>query len=323
MIIKQIPVIEHQIKEIGENVRLRISELNIENQVATEDTVKFLKEIRAELNKEYSNYENDRKELKKAYMSPYDEFDILYKTEIANEYTKADELLKNKVASVELRIKEDKKNEVEIYFKELCIADNIEFVTFDKIGLKIGLSETLKKLKEQTNEYVLKVKDDLTLINSLPEAVEILVEYKKTLNASKAITEIQERHKQLKIEKERKHLEKCRQRQSLLRSNFFVYRDVTQTFEYNDDIFITKQEVEELDDVEYLAKYNDCLNRIEALKTPIQVVEAPKVVSVPVVNESEPAVKLVTSSFEVTGTLQQLKQLAEYMKSNNINFKSI
>ena len=79
--------------------------------VATEDTAKSLKTLRATLNKEFADYEFQRKTIKSGVLSPYDEFEAVYKTEIAEKYNMALNTLKDKIASVEDGIKEEKKSE--------------------------------------------------------------------------------------------------------------------------------------------------------------------------------------------------------------------
>ena len=98
--------------------------MDIENQIATIDTVKSLKNLRAELNKELAEFESQRKFIKQGILKPYDEFETTYKTEIAIKYNNAISTLKDKIAEVENKIKADKKVKIETYFKELCILKN-------------------------------------------------------------------------------------------------------------------------------------------------------------------------------------------------------
>jgi hypothetical protein len=60
---------------IGKEVSARIETLNIENQLATSDTVKALKEMRAQLNKEAIEFETQRKAVKSGIMQPYNDFE--------------------------------------------------------------------------------------------------------------------------------------------------------------------------------------------------------------------------------------------------------
>ena len=61
----------------------------------------------------------------------------------------------------------------------------------------------MKSLKEQAKSFVDRVSDDLALIDTQEHKAEILVEYKKTLNVSAAITAVTNRHIAIKREQER------------------------------------------------------------------------------------------------------------------------
>lgn len=90
-----------------------------------------------------------------------------------------------------------KRNAVEKYFNEYCQFLKVDFVKFEQVGLNITLGISDKKLQEQTKDFLDKVNDDLTLIDSQEHKEEILIEYKKNLNASQSITMIVNRYKEL------------------------------------------------------------------------------------------------------------------------------
>ena len=114
----QNPVIKQNLKEVGKSVTERLEKLNINGQVATVDTIKVLKDLRAQLNKELAEFENQRKFVKEGVMSPYNEFEDLYKTEISEKYKDAVNALKYKIAFVEDKIKAEKRDNVKEYFNE-------------------------------------------------------------------------------------------------------------------------------------------------------------------------------------------------------------
>ena len=59
----QSPIIKHDLLSIGANVTKRIDELNVENLVVTVDTIKSMKSLRAELNKEAKEFGDMRYDL--------------------------------------------------------------------------------------------------------------------------------------------------------------------------------------------------------------------------------------------------------------------
>ena len=156
----QSPIIKHDLISVGANVSKRIEELNVENLVATNDTIKSMKSLRAELNKEAKEFEEQRKAVKDAVNSPYDEFKKVYDIEVIGKYTKAISTLKTKIGVHEIKIKEAKQANIERYFKELCLSEKIDFLKFSQLNLKIDLSTSEKKYKDFCNEFVLKVQEE-------------------------------------------------------------------------------------------------------------------------------------------------------------------
>ena len=322
----QSPVIQHALKEAGKQVTTRINELNLENLVATEDTVKSLKELRAELNKELNGYELQRKNIKEAVSAPYVEFEGVYKAEISEKYKAADETLKDKINGFEMKIKTEKRNSLISYFKELCEFNNIDFLTFERMNLDINLSTSEKKYKEQILEFVNQVAEDLALIETETYAAEILIEYKNTLKASAAIANIRTRKEQERIEQQRILANRIQQRIDSLTSLAFVYSDLTKTYRYINDaeIFIKYSDIEILDNSEWTKKYIELENTVKAIQK--QAVSAPKVETKSATVQPKPEQKqeeIFVATFEVSGTHAELTNLKNFLIENNYNYKNI
>jgi len=203
IVLKQAPVIQHKLEEAGKQVTERIESLNIDSLVATEESLKSLKEMRAELNKELKKFEEQRKAVKQGVNKPYQKFEQVYKDQISDKYTGAVDKLKEKIGSVEMKLKEQKRNELIEYFDDFCASEKIDFLKFINTGIEVNLSTSTKKYKEQIQEFIERVKSDLALIKTDEYATEILVEYKKTLNASQAITNVRTRKQAEKEETEK------------------------------------------------------------------------------------------------------------------------
>lgn len=203
IVLKQAPVIQHKLEDVGKQVTERIEFLNIDSLVATEETLKSLKALRAELNKDLKEFEEQRKFVKNGVNKPYLEFEAIYKTEISEKYTSAVDKLKDKIGSVEMKLKEQKRNELIEYFSQYCASENIDFLKFTNTGIEVNLSTSIKKYKEQIHKFIERVKSELTLIDSEEHSTEILVEYKKTLNVSQAITNVRYRKQAEKEEAEK------------------------------------------------------------------------------------------------------------------------
>lgn len=199
--IKQLPIIVEQLQTIKADVTTRVD--NALSLACTEETVKAVKQAKSDLNKEFKDWETRRSEVKKAIMSPYEQFEAVYKDCITDVFKKADTELKGKIAEVENGVKERKAAEVRAYFDEYAQSKNIDFLSFEMSGIKVNLSDSLKKLKESAKAFIDRVSDDLNLIGTQEHSTEILVEYKRLLNVSAAITTVVDRYKAIEIEKER------------------------------------------------------------------------------------------------------------------------
>ena len=200
IIVKQLPVIEERLKKVSEAVEQKIKETL--SLVCNEETVKAIKTVRAELNREFCSLEAERKNAKTKVLEPYQQFEAVYKEYIADQYTAADRILKQRINEVEDKLKEEKRDEVKAYFNEYCASKNIGFVSFEQSGIQITLSQSMKGLKKKAKDWIDKIYDDLALIRTQEHKDEILFEYKKTLNVTDAFSAVTERQKALAKAKE-------------------------------------------------------------------------------------------------------------------------
>nr|DAP16351.1 MAG TPA: Protein of unknown function (DUF1351) [Caudoviricetes sp.] len=209
IVVKQLPIIVEQLQEVKAEVTAKVEQAL--SLVCTEDTVKDVKKVRSDLNKELKDYEECRKAVKKAIMTPYEQFEAVYKDCISDTYKKADTELKGKIDSVENELKEQKKAEVKGYFDEYLTVTGIDFVTFENANINVTLSASMKSLKEQAKAFVDKIVDDLNLIDTQEHKDEILYEYKQSLNVSNAITTVANRYKAIEEAKAREEERKARE----------------------------------------------------------------------------------------------------------------
>ena len=199
IIIKQLPQIEEHLKELSIEVDKKVE--NAKGLICTEENVKTIKQVRADLNKEFKEVEKQRKAVKEQVLAPYMQFEEVYKQYISDKYKSADIDLKQKVDSVESELKTKKEQEVKDYFEEYKTANNIDFITYEQARINVTLSASMKSLKEQAKSFIDKIADDLNLIETQEHKAEILVEYKQTLNVSNAITTVTNRFKAIEEEK--------------------------------------------------------------------------------------------------------------------------
>ena len=201
IIVKQLPQIEEHLKELSAEIDKKVE--SAKSLVCTEESVKTIKQVRADLNKEFKELEMQRKNVKEQILAPYMQFEEVYKTYISEKYKSADVDLKTKIDNTENELKAQKEQEIKDYFEEYKTANDIDFVTFEQANMNVTLTASKKSLKEQAKAFIDKIVDDLKLIEIQECKGEILVEYKQNLNVSRAIQEVANRHKLLEEEKKR------------------------------------------------------------------------------------------------------------------------
>lgn len=209
--VTQLPIIVEQLHEVKAEVTAKVEQAL--SLVCTEDTVKDVKKVRSDLNKELKDYEERRKAVKTAIMKPYNDFEEIYKDCISDTYKKADTELKGKIDSVENELKAQKTAEVKAYFNEYLQGRGIDFVTFESTHINVTLSASMKSLKEQAKAFVDKIVDDIVLLrfNTQEHKDEIFYEYKQSLNVSNAITTVTNRYKAIEEAKAKEEERKARE----------------------------------------------------------------------------------------------------------------
>lgn len=290
--VQQLPVIVYErLESVGQEIDKRIAALDLDKQLVTEDTKKAVKDTRAMLNKELKDFEEQRKRIKEQVIAPYEAFEKAYNTFIKVKYEKADSILKVKIDEFDKRLKADKEARIRAYFTELCQANNIDFLPFERLCLNIRLNDSDKSLKDIVNTNIDNVVKSLEFIESLNDPdeykAEILADYKQTLNVTTAIRNAQYRKQQREAELQRLEAQKAAAEQARLAA-------------------------------EARAKEVAPLKAPEEVPAPaIQEAPAPPQ-EVPAPDPQEVTPDLIVTSFTVQGTMEQLRALKAYILSNNI-----
>lgn len=200
----QLPIIAEQLRSLKEGVDKQVSEAMA--LVCTEETVQTVKAVRSNLNKQFQTLEEQRKAVKKAVLGPYEQFEAIYRECVSDSFKLADAALKRKIGDVESEMKQRCEDGLREYFSELCAAEHVEWLTYDRAGIAVDMAsakaKTPKKLREQITGFVTGVSRGVNLIVSMDDAEEIMVEFKRTLDAAEAISIVQERHQRMQAEKE-------------------------------------------------------------------------------------------------------------------------
>ena len=289
--VQQLPVIVYErLESVGQEIDKRIAALDLDKQLVTEDTKKAVKDTKVMLKKELEDFEKQRKRIKEQVVAPYEAFEKAYNSFIKVKYEKADGILKVKIDEFDRKLKADKEARIRAYFTELCQANNIDFLPFERLGLKIGLSDSDKSLKDIVNTNIDNVVKSLAMIESLNDPdeykAEILTDYKQTLDITTAIRNAQYRKQQREYELQRLEAQKAAAEQARLAA-------------------------------EARAKEVAPLQAPEEVPAPPQEVPAPPQ-EAPAPAPQEVVPNLMVTSFTVQGTMEQLKALKAYIISNNI-----
>lgn len=200
--------IKAQIKSVGEiesnmkEVKGYVENLNnyYKNISFTEETMKEAKDEKSKVNKFKKQVSDYRKNIIAEYNKPIKAFEDTAK-ETEKLLTETYNTINQQVANYENKQKEIKEQEIKDYFEEYRKANNIDFITYEQAKINVTLSASMKSLKEQAKSFIDKIADDLKLIETQEHKVEILVEYKQTLNVSQAITMVTNRFKAIEEEK--------------------------------------------------------------------------------------------------------------------------
>ena len=290
--VQQLPVIVYErLESVGQEIDKRIAALDLDKQLVTEDTKKAVKDTRAMLNKELKDFEEQRKRIKEQVVAPYEAFEKAYNSFIKVKYEKADGILKVKIDEFDKRLKADKEARIRAYFTELCQANNIDFLPFERLCLNIRLNDSDKSLKDIVNTNIDNVVKSLEFIESLTDPdeykAEVLADYKQTLDVMIAINNAKYRKQQREAELQRLEAQKARAEQARLAA-------------------------------EARAKEVAPLQAPEEVPPPaIQEAPAPPQ-EVPAPAPQEVTPDLIVTNFTVQGTMEQLRALKAYILSNNI-----
>ncbi len=185
--LKQEPIITYGlIEKISNEVRERIDALSIETLEPSEQALGQMKKLRAELNKEFEIFESQRKVVKDIVLRDYNVFESKYKAKIADQFKSADSKLKELVASVESKLLDEKIDRLKEFFNEV---NNFDFVTFEKLNLKVTRSMKDNDLRDQIQSSLDRISSDIDTIATMEHSDRILAKYQASLDLNSAISQ--------------------------------------------------------------------------------------------------------------------------------------
>ena len=173
------------IAENMDSVRSRLEGLvsKISSYPMDDDSLRKVKKLRADLRREFDQMEDQRMEVKKAIMKPYELANQKYKAYISGPYDAADKKLKEWVDGYQNGIKGKCEDSLRDYFNECCQSFGIDFLKFEDCGVDVDMAlarqKEPRKAMDRIYDYVQSVRNDLDVIGQMEDSCEILVEYKR------------------------------------------------------------------------------------------------------------------------------------------------
>lgn len=176
----QPPIITENLDSVRKNLEILLADIDTLPQ--NDDALKYVKQIRSGLSKDFERMENQRKAAKRQVMEPYEEANKKYQEYVAAPYMEADERLKNWVDKYQNGLKQKCFDTLKAYFDELCQSQNIDFLSFAHCGVVVDMAmarqKEPRKAMDQIYTYVMGVRSDLDTILKMEDAEEIMAEYR-------------------------------------------------------------------------------------------------------------------------------------------------
>jgi hypothetical protein len=184
------PVIIDNLVNIQQNLQALM--LDVSELPRNDESLKYVKQVRANLSKELEKMESQRKAAKKKALEPYERAEAKYKEYISTPYKEADAKLKEWVDSYQNELKDYCLNILREYFDELCQTHSIDFITFEQMGIVVDMAMARqaepRKAMEKIYNRIESIRSDMDLILKLDDAEEIMAEYRKTVDLSVAMS---------------------------------------------------------------------------------------------------------------------------------------
>lgn len=206
MYVVQLPIIAQRLEEIGADFSERINQAC--SLPVSEDTVRDIMKIRADITKEFRNLEEKRGGIKDAIMLPYEEFNMLYRQHITDVYRAGDARLKTAIDNVHRKLKQQKTDALLSWcYEYIATFENIPDIS----GLMhiwmptVNLTTSDKKLREAGKVNIDRIVSDLSIMKGMDNSVEAEW-WNNGCNLAKAISTVNDR-KRMVAEIERRKAE--------------------------------------------------------------------------------------------------------------------
>ena len=162
--LQQLPIIVERLHSVKADIEQRTAEAL--SLVCTEQTYKSVKDARAQLTKEFKEYEAQRIAVKDKILEPYAEFEKVYRECVTVPFQTADAELKRKITDVTSGIVSQKTDAVQEYYNELVEAAGIDWMDDLTYRPKVNMSDSVTALKKQAKAFVDGIVSDVAAIEA-------------------------------------------------------------------------------------------------------------------------------------------------------------
>lgn len=193
----QPPIIAENLGSVRKNLEMILADISTLPQ--NDDSLKYVKQVRASLSKDFEQMETQRKAVKKQVMGPYEQAEQKYKEYISGPYKEADERLKKWVDDYQNGLKQKCESALQEYFDELCQANGIDFLPFHRCGVVVDMvmarQKEPRKAMEKIYNCVMAVRSDVDAILKMEDSAEIMAAYRRNPSLSEVVVAVnQQKH---------------------------------------------------------------------------------------------------------------------------------
>lgn len=168
----------------------------------SDENLQAVKKERAALTKAFKEVEEQRKNALAPVREKIDAFNDIYGECVTNAYRRADAALKGKIDAIESGLKNACEQRLRDYWRELCAVRNIDFVPFERTGVKVDLTSARQKTPKKLMEQLTAFADGVSNAAAAITDPEVMAEYKASLDLGAAIAVVNERCRRIEAERQ-------------------------------------------------------------------------------------------------------------------------
>ena len=174
------------------------------NVVIQESDIKDMKNEKALINKAKKAVADYRKNIVAEFKRPITDFESTAK-DTEKILSEAYDFINDQIGAFEEETRLRMVDELKAYFDEYKKVSHLDWLEYERMNQNVVNSGSLKKYRIEITDFINLVSSHIRAIGIQPEDMQadLLVEYKKSLNFTQAMTEVIQRRKALEEEKDR------------------------------------------------------------------------------------------------------------------------